>query len=91
MDRVHRQRYTLPDLYDLARCHEYLTGSIMALNESKWAGAIPMIVSLQQADRVVCRLYNKAESGFRPEQIKGDTIPSGQRKAEASGEIRENG
>ena len=84
-------RFSLTDLHGLARAHEYLTGSIMALNESKWAGSIPMIVSLQQADRVVCGLYNKAERGFSAKSIGAESIPPGQRQAGASQEISENG
>jgi len=91
MERKPTSRFALVDVKNLGRVHENLTGAIMALNESKWAGAIPMIVSLQQADRLVCALYNKGERGFTPAQLGGDAIPPGQRQAEASQEISENG
>jgi hypothetical protein len=50
-----------------------------------------MIVSLQQADRLVCALYNKGEKGFHPSQVGGDAIPPGQRQTEGSPESNQNG
>jgi hypothetical protein len=91
MERKTNPRFALVDVKNLGRVHENLTGAIMALNESKWSGSIPMIVTLQQADRLVCELYNKGEKGFTAAQLGGDAIPMGQRIAAARPESNQNG
>ena len=63
----------------------------MALNRSTWAGSIPVIVNLQQVDRVVCALYNRAEPGFKDDLIARFKASPGEPQADPSGEVSENG
>lgn len=55
-------RLTLNDILDLGRVHEDLRAGIVGLAAGKGAIATPVIVALQRADVVVCRLYNKGEA-----------------------------
>jgi len=84
-------RFILDDLRDLWLAHEQVTGALMALNRSTWAGAIPVIVSLQQVDRVLCALYNRGESGYPPEMIARIRPPSGEPTADPTTEASVNG
>jgi hypothetical protein len=61
-----RMRKRLPrlsqdDVRELGRAHENLTAAIMALNGLKGMAVVPAIVAVQQVDRFVCALYNRAE------------------------------
>lgn len=83
-------RFIYENLRDLWHAHEALTGAIMALNRSSWAGAIPVLVNLQQVDRVVCALYNRAEPGFKDELVARFKASPGEPEAAASTETSDN-
>ena len=91
MKLVAPPRFIYENLRDLWHAHEALTGAIMALNRATWAGAIPILVNLQQVDRVVCALYNRAEPGFPDERIALFKSSPGEPQAEASTGTNENG
>lgn len=59
-----RKRIGVTDLAELGRVHEDLRAAIVGLAAAKGATATPVIVALQRADLVVCRLYNEAEAGL---------------------------
>ena len=84
-------RFIFENLRDLWLAHESLTGAIMALNRASWAGAIPILVNLQQVDRVICGLYNRAEPGFPSERVATFKASSGEPQAEAPVESNQNG
>jgi len=64
MKRVWFPRLTLQECKDLLRAHEHVGACITAMRRQSSPASTSMVALLDQADRIICTLYNRAEPAF---------------------------